>query len=314
MKSKISNKIKSLVPLTLIEKIKSFTLPGFDKQPLYEVGKFFISSVNKGALTVRASSIAYNLFLAIFPALIFFFSLIAYIPIDNLPQELLKVLKDIMPTNAYLSIRSTIIDTIIHKRTGLLSFGFIAALYFATNGINSLIAAFNASQSVTERRNILQQRGISILLVILLSVLLAIAIGLLMFSQKTFSYLISHEIIKQNIVYYLIITGKWLIIILSFFCAISLLYFLAPTRKSKFRFISAGSSLATILSLIISVGFSFYVNNFGNYNKIYGSIGTLIVILVWLYFNALVLIIGYELNWSIKNARNKMEKELKQLK
>ncbi len=309
MKSKIINKIIKRLPLTLIEKIKCFTLPGFDEQPLYEVGKFFIQGLNKGALTVRASSIAYNLFLAIFPALIFFFSLIAYIPIDNLPQELLKVLQDIMPTNAYLSIRSAIIDIIIHKRTGLLSFGFITALYFATNGINSLIAAFNASQFVTESRNWLQQRGISIILVILLSLLLTLAIGLIIFSQKTFAYLISHEIIKQNITYYLIMAGKWLIVILSFFCAISLLYYLAPARKSKFRFISAGSSLATILSLLISVGFSFYVNNFGNYNKIYGSIGTLIVILIWLYFNALVLIIGYELNWSIRNASNKMKSE-----
>ena len=313
MNPKLINKIKSVLPLTLIEKIKNFTLPGFDKQPLYEVGKFFIHSLNNGGLTVRASSIAYNLFLAIFPALIFFFSLIAYIPVDNLAQELLKVLKDIMPTNAYLSIRSTIIDTIVHKRTGLLSFGFIAALYFATNGINSLIAAFNASQSVTERRNMLQRRGISILLVILLSLLLTLAIGSLIFSQKTFTYLILHEIIKQNIIYYLMISGKWLIVILSFFCAISLLYYLAPSRKSKFRFISAGSSLATILSLLISVGFSFYVNNFSNYNKIYGSIGTLIVILIWLYVNALVLLIGYELNWSIKNASNKKQIKTNQL-
>jgi membrane protein len=300
----IKQNIVSSLPSTLVEKIKSFTLPGFDKQPLYSVGKFFVQSLNKGALTVRASSIAYNLFLAIFPALIFFFSLIAYIPIDNLPQELLRILQDVMPTNAYLSIRSTILDTVMNKRTGLLSFGFITALYFSTNGINALIAAFNASQFVTESRNWLQCRGISLILLFLLSVLLTLAIGLLVFSQKAFGYLISHEIIKENIIYYLIVFGKWLIVILAFFFAISLLYYLAPARKSKFRFISAGSSLATILCMVISLGFSYYVNHFGQYNKIYGSIGTLIVLLIWLYFNALVLLIGYELNWSIRNSKH----------
>jgi len=307
MKQNFVLKLINKIPDTVLNKIKTFTIPGFNNQPLFVVMKFFIYNLNNGALTVRASSVAYNLFLAIFPALIFFFSLIAYLPIDNLPTELLKILKDIMPENAYLSIRSTIIDTIIHKRTGLLSIGFIAALYFATNGINSLISAFNASQSVTERRNLLQRRGISVILVFLLSILLTLAIGLIISSQKVIEYMLENNIMQQNLVYYLIISGKWIIVILSFFCAISLLYFLAPARKSKFSFISAGSSLATILSLLISLGFSYYVNNFGNYNKIYGSIGTLIVILLWLYFNALVLIIGYELNWSIKNTANKKQ-------
>jgi len=288
---------------TYIEKVKHFTFPGFDKQPLYSVGIFFIQSLNKGSLTVRASSIAFNLFLAIFPALIFFFSLIAYIPINNLPQELMHILHDIMPTNAYLSIRGTILDTILYKRIGLLSFGFVTSLYFSSNGINSLIAAFNASQFVTESRNWIQRRSISILLVIILSLLLTLSIGLLVFSNKAIEFLLANEILQVNITYYLILFGKWLVVILSFFFDISFLYYLAPARKSKFRFISAGSSLATILSLLISLGFSYYVNNFGQYNKIYGSIGTLIVILIWLYFNALVLLIGYELNWSIRNAK-----------
>lgn len=299
----IKSHIKNRLPSRLIENIKSFTIPGFDGQPLYSVGRFFLKSLNNGALTVRASSIAFNLFLAIFPALIFFFSMIAYIPIDNFPQELMRILQEMMPTNAFHSIQSTILDTIQYKRTGLLSFGFIAALYFSTNGINALIAAFNASQFVSEKRNWLQIRAISFVLVIILSLLITIAIGMIVFSSKAMNYLVEQEILKFNFTYYLIIAGKWLIILLSFFFSISFLYFLAPARRSKFRFISAGSTFATILTIVISLGFSYYVNHFGQYNKIYGSIGTLIVLLLWLYFNALVLLIGYELNWSIRNAK-----------
>ncbi len=306
----LRSNIKNRIPASIIEKIKQFTLPGFDRQPLYSVSKFFIKSLNNGALAVRASSIAFNLFLAIFPALIFFFSMIAYIPIENFPQELMKILHDMMPTNAYLSIRSTILDTIMYKRTGLLSFGFVMALYFSTNGINALISAFNASQFVSDKRNLLQRRGISVILVIILSLLVTIAIGILVFSHKALGYLVENEILKVNLTYYLIIIGKWMVVLLSFFFSISFLYYLAPARKSKFRFISAGSTLATILSIVISLGFSFYVNNFGQYNKLYGSIGTLMVLLLWLYFNALVLLIGYELNWSIKNSKTSEQNKL----
>lgn len=301
--NKIKSKITERLPLPLVEKIKNFTLPGFDGQPLYSVSKFFLTSLSNSALTVRASSIAYNLFLAIFPAMIFFFSMIAYLPIENFHEQLMQLLQDMMPQSAFQSIQSTIFDTITNKRTGMLSFGFIAALYFSTNGINALISAFNASQFVTDKRNWLQIRFISFVLVIILSLLITLAISMLTFSNKAMGYLVENEILKVDLTYYLILIGKWLIVLLSFFFAISFLYFLAPARKSKFRFISAGSTLATILSVIMSLGFSFYVNHFGQYNKIYGSIGTLIVLLLWLYFNALVLLIGYELNWSIRNTK-----------
>lgn len=307
---KIYFRILNKVPHAIIEQIKQFTLPGFDRQPLFSVSKFFIKSLSNGALTVRASSIAFNLFLAIFPALIFFFSMIAYIPIDNFHEELMKLLKDMMPTNVFESIQSTILDTIKHKRTGLLSIGFIMALYFSTNGINALISAFNASQFISEKRNWIQMRGVSLLLVIILSLLITLAIGVLVFSNKGLDYLVENEILKKNLTYYLILIAKWIIVLLSFFLSISFLYFLAPARKSKFRFISAGSSLATILSIMISLGFSYYVNNFGQYNKIYGSIGTLIVLMLWLYFNSLVLLIGYELNWSIKNSKTSEQHKL----
>ena len=298
------NKIERLILF-----FKTLTLPGFDKQPIWEVLKFLITSFNKSALTVRASSIAYNMFLALFPALIFFFSALAYVPISGFTHELLKLLKEVMPTNAYLTIRSTIVDIVQYKRAGLLSFGFISTLYFATNGMNALISAFNATELTFDNRNWFQRRLVAFVLLIIFSALIIFAISLLIFSRTTFEYLIEHQIIQKGFLIIILSLAKWVIVLSSFFFAISFLYYFAPAKKSKFRFFSAGSTLATILVLLISLGFSYYVNNFGQYNKIYGSIGTLIVLMLWIYFNSLALLIGYELNWSIRHTKNK-RKEL----
>lgn len=299
----ILQRIKNLVPEKLKSFLKKIALPGFEGLPLYQVIRFIIDSISKGAGTVRASSIAYNLFLAIFPALIFFFSLIAYLPFSNLPDELMKLLREIMPTNAYLSIQGTIMDIITHKRTGLLSIGFIMALYFSTNGLNSMIAAFNDSYFELDKRSWIQRRGISVVLVFILTLLVTVSIVLLISSQWFFGYLLETGILEKDLTYYLIIIGKWVVIISLVFFAISFLYYLAPARKSKYKFISAGSSVATLLTLLLSIGFSYYVNHFGQYNKIYGSLGTLIVLLVWLYLNSLVLIIGFELNAVLRKTK-----------
>ncbi|OFX48911.1 MAG: hypothetical protein A2046_07980 [Bacteroidetes bacterium GWA2_30_7] len=292
-----------------IERIRKFTMrvtiPGFDKIPLYDVGIFFIKGLSKGSLTVRASSIAFNFFLALFPTLIFFFTLIPYIPIDNFQNELLNLLKDVLPQNAYISFQTTLEDIILEKRGGLLSIGFITAFYFSTNGINSLMNAFNATFHSFDSRKWISQRLISFFLILIISLLVTIAIVLIVFSQQFFSYLLEQDIIKNDLFYYIITSGKWIIVVLLFFFVISFLYYYAPLKKTRWRFFSAGSSLATLMCIVISLGFSFYVNNFGQYNKLYGSIGTLIVIMLWLYFNSIILLIGFELNASINSAHLK---------
>ncbi|MGQ9848069.1 MAG: YihY/virulence factor BrkB family protein, partial [Bacteroidales bacterium] len=117
------------------------------------------------------------------------------------------------------------------------------------------------------------------------------------------------NIIKTKMLLYLLVLAKWLIVLSSFFFSISFLYYFAPARKSKFRIFSAGSTIATFLVLLISLGFSYYVNHFGQYNKLYGSLGTIIVIMLWMYFNSFALLIGYELNWSIRHTKNKNQIE-----
>lgn len=287
---------------------KKIVLPGFDGLPLYNVAVFFIKGLYKGYITTRAAAVSFSFFLAIFPSLIFLFTIIPFIPIHNFQQSLLMIIRDIIPNATYLTVKETLEDIVTRPRGGLLSLGFVLTLYFATNGIHSLIEGFNSTYHTIETRSLLRQRLISVFLVFVLSLLLIISIGLMTVGPHLLAWLLPSEILQSNLYLLLIWLIKWLIILIMLFFAISFIYYFAPAKKENFRFISAGSTLATLLIVITTQGFNFYVSNFSKYNALYGSIGTLLIILLWIYFNAFSLLIGFELNVSIVNARENQEK------
>jgi membrane protein len=287
----------------IFEWAKKVTIPGFDKVPLYNVGQFFYKGIRDGAIETRAAAVSFNLFLALFPTMIFIFTLIPIIPIKNFQTELLLMIQSVVPESAYGSIHKTIEEIIIIPHGGLLSFGFIFALYFSTNGFVSLIQSFNASVNVHDSRSWFALRFISLVLVIILALMVSTGITLITFTQTVLHFLVREGIMQQNFTYYLVTLGKWIVILALFYFAYSFLYYLGPARKSKWRFISAGGTLATFLSIIITLGFSFYIDHFGKYNALYGSIGTLPVIMLMIYFNCLAIIIGFELNIGIVAAR-----------
>jgi membrane protein len=303
MKRLLQRIYESVLVTAIINASKKFTLPGFDRIPLYQVAVFFIRAIVQGSVTSRAASVAFSFFLALFPAIIFFFTIIPYLPILGFEQTLLGLLRDVIPGNAYLTIESTVFDIVTRKQGGLLSIGFLMAFYFSTNGINSLILAFNQSIHTTESRNGVYQRLISLLLVVILTLLTIVAIGLITIGSIGLNYLKDNGFIQDWISYYSLFGAKWVVLIALFFFCISFLFFLAPAKKTRFRFISAGSTLATVLSLLTCLGFDYYVSNFSKYNALYGSIGTILIILLWIYFNAIALITGFELNASIKSAK-----------
>lgn len=282
-----------------VKKSKHIILPGFEGVSLYDVAIHFHTAMVKGAIPMRASSVSFSFFLAIFPSVIFIFTLIPYIPIENFQEELLSLLKEVMPYNAYEAIKETIIDIVTNQRGGLLSVGFISALYFSTNGYNSLITAFNATYHDIETRSPLQQRFVSFCLLIISILLITVAIALILFSEIALNIIFE----KSQLLYYLIMLGRWIILFGLFYFMISFTYFLGPSRKSRRKFISPGAILATFLWVVTSVGFTYYINHFGQYNKLYGSIGTLIVILLWIYLNSLIILVGFDLNASIEYAK-----------
>jgi len=282
---------------------KKLILPGFDGLPLYNVAVFFFRGIYQGYIATRASAVSFNFFLAIFPFLIFLFTIIPFIPIENFQVTLLSLIHDFMPKSAYDTVKDTVEDIVTRPRGDLLSLGFIFALYFATNGVNSMMEAFNNTYHTIETRSWFRQRMISSLLVIILSLLLIIAIGLMTLGPVLLAAFIPERILESSFYSFFLWLGTWAIVLFTLFFAISFIYYLAPARRRDFRFISAGSSLATLLVIITTLGFNFYVDNFSRYNILYGSIGTLIAVLLWIYFNSISLLIGFELNASIFNAK-----------
>ncbi|MCX6248409.1 MAG: YihY/virulence factor BrkB family protein [Bacteroidetes bacterium] len=300
----IPDKILGWKPVAfLIRLSKKVVLPGFDGIPLYDVAVFFINGLTKGYITSRASAISFNFFLAIFPTLIFFFTIIPFIPITNFQGSLLTIIRDFLPDTAYATVQATLEDIITRPRGGLLSIGFLLSVYFSTNGINSLMEAFDNTYHSIETRTAIKQRLISIFLVVIITILLILSIGLITFGTWFFSVLLPAHILNSNFYFILLVASKWLMSIAMLFFAISFIYYFAPAKKRHFRFISAGSSLATLLIIITALGFNYYVDNFSKYNVLYGSIGTLLVILLWIYFISFSLLIGFELNASILHVK-----------
>jgi membrane protein len=290
-----------LKPLIIIS--KRLSIPGFEGIPIFDVGAFFFQRLHKGELQTRARSMAFSFLLALFPAIIFIFTLIPYIPISNFQDHLLSLLQSFLPASTYEAAQTTIEDIVKHQRGGLLSFGFLFALFVSADGVLALMEWFNKSYHGLQQRSAWKMRIMAIGLTITLAIFVLLSITLLLTSEIIYNYL-SEQKILTNIMHIVMLSAvKWLILLALCFSAISLLYYFGPSKSAKLKFISAGSSLATLLIVITSLGFNFFITHFSQYNKVYGSIGTLIIILIWLYINSLVLLVGFELNVSIRKAR-----------
>lgn len=286
------------------------SIPGLEKVPIYDVGVFYKNGLSNGAIGVRASAISFNFFIALFPSIIFIFTLIPFIPIPNFQVELIALLKELLPSNTFEVIENTIVDISTNRRVSLLSFGFIAALIFSTNGISAMIAAFNASANAFENRSWISMRGIALVMVFVMFVLTSVATGFIVFGRSIITFLVENDIIQNKSSQMLFASGRWVVILAVALLTISFLYYYAPAKQSRYRFFSPGAIMATLLIILTSLAFSYYINHFGRYNKLYGSIGTLIALLIWLNINAFVLLIGFELNISIRNARIKKTEDL----
>ena len=292
------------------ERVKVLTLPGFDNVPLYDVVVFFIKEMKRNVISIRAKAIAFTFFLALFPGFIFLFTLIPYIPIANLQENLINFLQEIMPGDSFLLLENTIRGVIQEQRVELLSIGLLLALFVSTNGVMAMMESFDKSYAVFVKRNALVKRWVALKLTIVLFFLLVISIIAIVEGNLLLKLFLKTFNIMTSFNFLLFSTLKWLVILMLFFNSISFIYYYGPAVKKKFRFISAGSTLATLVAVIISIAFSYFVNNFGSYNRFYGSIGTVIALQVYIYLNAFALLLGFELNASIAINKNLRERKI----
>jgi len=282
-----------------IEWTKGCILPGFSPLPLYTVATFFFKEIGKESLVNKSSSLAYSFMLAVFPSIIFLFTLIPFIPISGFQDKLLSLIELILPHNAFEAFETTLKDIVKNQNRGLLSFGFLSAIFFATNGVKNLMKAFNKASLIIETRSWLKQRLIALVLTMIIFLSVVLCISAMAIGELLLNYIKTELHIKDSLAIYAIQLTRWILLTALYFITISILYRYGPSHTKKWKLFSAGSWLATILAFLTIWGFAFYINNFGSYNKVYGSIGTLIVVMIWLYLNSLILLIGFELNASV---------------
>jgi len=268
---------------------------------LYTTINIFISKLGQDQIFEKANAVAFSFTLAIFPSIIFLFTLIPFIhtfipEVDT--QQIMDFLKATLPENMYAVTAGTIEDIIAIKRGGLLSFGVLFALFLATNGVNTLMRAFNNCYKTKEKRSFLTTRLIATGITIMLAFVLLLALILLVVGQFAIDWLFSFGILTEDLLYFTLLFVRLLIVLVTFFLAISLIYYLAPAIHDRWRFFSSGSFMAAAVCVALSFGFAIYINNFATYNKVYGSIGVLIVLMVWLYMLSAVLLMGFEWNAS----------------
>jgi membrane protein len=285
-----------------LRKSKCWHLPGFQGLPLYDVIQFFRSQVKRQGFAERASAVAYNFIMAVPPSLLFLFTLIPNLPFisrKSIKLQLHSLIRDIIPAPEYNKQLISFVDTFIDgTKIGLLSFGLLFALFFASNGMMGLMRSFNKDYLGFAKRRKIVMRGVALrLTVVLFSLLLGYLLLLIM--QGALLKLIVQSDTLRTVIFY----TRWILIVLLVYCAIGFIYRYAPALKERWHFSSPGTILATFLSLLASLGFSVFVNNFGRYNALYGSIGTIMMVMALVYINSLVLLVGFELNVSIHSLK-----------
>jgi membrane protein len=274
-------------------------LPLFDGLSAYDVAVFFWKGIYEGSVSSRAASISFSFFLALFPGVIFLFTLIPFIPVAGFQSELFKLLRDVLPPNSFDAAYTTITDILTIKRGDLLSVTVLAAFFFATNGTLSLIGNFGQSIHRLNVRGFWSQYLAAFLLTLALSVLLIVGITVLTLSEVYLG-----EWVGGELGLWIAAATRWIVLLGLVLLSISLLFYFGPMRSAPWRFVSPGALLATLLVWLTSYLFGIYVTDFSQYNQLYGSIGTLMIIQLWLYVNAIGLIIGFELNASMAEAKN----------
>ncbi len=275
----------------------------------YSVFKIFKNKLVEDEIFERSLAVAFSFTIASFPLIIFLFTLLPYInawipEIDS--EKILIFLQNIMPSDMFSITKNTIFDLIETKRGGLLSIGVISSIFLSSNGFNTLIKTFNSCHRVRENRSFYETRLIAMLLTFVFFIVIIIAIILSTLGDFIINIILEYDIFK-DVEYYTINSYKLLSLFISFYLLITSIFYFAPVIHNKWTFFSSGSIISAIGCVAISLAFSYYINNFPTYNKLYGSIGILIAYMGWIYVISSIILIGFEWNTSIDIAIKKLK-------
>ena len=282
---------------TLIRGLRWIQLPGFQGLSLYDLIEIYARGIIKGALSSRASSIAYSFFMAFFPFLLFMLNVLPYVPIENFQNRFLTFIDDLLPAQTQDFFYPVIEDIATNPRTGLLSFTFILALFLMANGVSALFSAFEYSIHVTINRGFIRQYVVSLMVAVFLVVILITTLGGIVYGEYLINILKTDTYIKDDLTW--ILTMQYVFFVVMLYIVVSTLYYFGVKKSGFAGFWSIGALATTVLLVATTYGFGIYINNFSHYNQLYGSIGALLIMLFYLWLNANLLLLGFELDQSL---------------
>ena len=271
---------------------------------LYDLLKLYVFGIINGTFSTRAGSIAFSFFLAIFPFLLFILNLIPFITfIDDFQERLLAFIEKALPPGTAPYFTQIFMDIAQNQRAGLLSFVFLFSIFLMANGVNSIFTGFEFSYHTKNNRSIVRQYLVAVGVAIIIAFLLLTAVVATIVSTYLTQNLKDIGLLGDNFIW--IEIGNFIVLILVLLVGISILYYFGTKEGKQTRFFSVGSIFTTIMILLTTYLFSLYIENFASYNKLYGSIGTLIILMVYIWLNSNILLLGFELNGTIYQLKQK---------
>jgi membrane protein len=276
---------------------KKIPIPGLQGMSLYDILELYILGIVRGALTSRAGSIAFSFFLALFPFLLFILTLIPYVPIEGFQDDFLGMVETMLPPKTSEAVDGVISDIINNKYSGLLSFGFIMSMFLMTNGVNAIFGGFEYTYHKIKTRSIIRMYLVAFGTSLVLALLLIFSVAVIIEVQIGIAQLEQHDFVNDSLFWMRL--ARTLIVGITLLVGVSLLFYVGTREGKHLNFFSAGAIFTTIFFAVNFYFFGIYVTKFATYNKLYGSIGTLLILMLFVWLNSIILLLGFELNTSI---------------
>ncbi len=283
--------------------LKKIALPGFGGMTLYHLIKTYLTGIVRGTLSSRAGAIAYSFFMAIFPALLFLLNLIPIIPIPDFQNKFMGFIYELIPEQSLVFFKPVIEDISKNPRKGLLSFVAVLGLLLMANGVNAIFSGFEGSFNVTINRNFLKQYFAALTVAIVLALLLVTTISVLIYFEYLLYILRERDMMSGSTDVALVSIGSYVFFVIMIYISIATLYYFGTKEGKSIRFFSPGALMTTILFMLTTYLFGIYIDNFSNYNELYGSIGALLIMMLYIWLNSNLLLLGFELNAALQKLR-----------
>jgi len=281
---------------------KKIKLPGFGGLSLFDLIKNYVFGIIEGTFSTRAGSIAFSFFMALFPFLLFLLNLIPFVPIDNFHEKFLLFIEGILPPQTTEFFLPIIEDIAANPRGGLLSLVFVLAILLMSNGINAIFSGFEYSYHITINRNFIKQYFVALVVSVFLALMLLVTVIIIIYSEYIIGTLKSEEYLSNDVFW--ISTIRYLIFVVLIYMVIAILYYYGIKQGNSMRFFSIGALVTTLLFMLTTYLFGIYIENFSNYNELYGSIGALLIMMLYIWINSNLLLLGFELNATLKALKN----------